>query len=549
MSGTAADARRVVVVGSGHNALVAACYLARDGVDVEVVERDTVLGGAVSTVERFPGYRMDRGSSAHIMFRWTGIAEELDLARFGLTYVDCDPWAFHPVPGAPGGGITFAADLDRTCASIEAVCGTKDADAYRAFVADWSDRNERIFTAFNAPPTGASLGRALWGTGKGTGLSGLELARQFLSPADALLDTLFDSEHLKTALSWLGAQSGPPTSEIATADLVGWNTLLHARPPGRAVGGSGALTAALRARLESDGGRVRLGDGAASIEVRDGRATAVVTDSGDRLAADQVVAGCHVLTTYGLLGDAVPDAEQERVRRTVRVGNGLGMVVRLATDALPVYPDAPKDVNAGLVLAVGSRTALRRAYGDFISGEPPREPAALGMAFSYLDPTIAPTGKHNVTVWGQWHPYALSDGSHWDDIREREGEKLVQALDRVAPGFAGSVEQMYVQTPLDLERELGLLRGNVMHVEMGLDEMFAWRPLPELAGYRGPVDGLYLCGASTHPGGGVFGASGRSAARVALRDATPSRLKTAVGRLRTLRVPTRTGGAGAAADR
>ena len=133
------------------------------------------------------------------------------VARHGLRYVDCDPWAFHPVPGAPGGGITFAADLDRTCASIEAVCGGRDADAYRAFVADWSDRNERIFRAFNAPPTGASLGRALWGTGKGTGLSGLELARQFLTPADALLDSLFDSEHLKTALSWLGAQSGPPT--------------------------------------------------------------------------------------------------------------------------------------------------------------------------------------------------------------------------------------------------------------------------------------------------------------------------------------------------
>lgn len=522
---------RVVVVGSGHNALVAACYLARDGVDVEVVERDEVLGGAVSTVERFPGYPMDRGSSAHIMFRWTGIAEELALDRYGLRYVDCDPWGFHPVPGAPGGGITFSVDLDATCTSIEAVCGSRDADAYRAFVHDWSARNENVFTAFNAPPTGASLGRALWGTGRQTGLPGLELARQFLAPADALLDSLFDSEHLKTALSWLGAQSGPPTSEIATADLVGWNTLLHRRPPGRAVGGSGALTAALRRRLEADGGRVRLGDGAASIEVRSGRATAVVTDSGERLAADAVVAGCHVLTTYDLLGDAIDTAEQERVRRTVRVGNGLGMVVRLGTTALPVYPDAPPEVNAGLVLATSSRVALRRAYGDFLAGEPPREPAALGMAFSYLDPGLAPAGRHNVTVWGQWHPYELAGGQSWDAIREREGEKLVTALDRFAPGFASSVEHMYVQTPLDLERELGLRRGNVMHVEMGLDEMFAWRPLPELAGYRGPVDGLYLCGASTHPGGGVFGASGRSAARVLLGDRRPSAWRRAVTRV------------------
>jgi phytoene dehydrogenase-like protein len=542
----------VVVIGSGHNALVAACYLARAGIDVEVVERDTVLGGAVSTVERFPGYRMDRGSSAHIMIRWTGIVEELDLERHGLRYVDCDPWAFHPVPGAPGGGITFFADLDRTCASIEAVCGSRDADAYRAFVADWSDRNQRIFSSFMAPPTGLSLGRALWGTGKGTGLSGLELARQFLTSGDALLDTLFDSEHLKTALSWLGAQSGPPTSDVATADLVGWNTLLHARPPGRALGGSGMLTTALRRRLEADGGRVRLGDGAAAIEVRNGRATAVRTGSGARLPASAVVAGCHVLTTFSLLGDAVPAVDRERVRRTVRVGNGLGMVVRLGTTALPRYPDAPPEVNAGLVLAVPSRRHLRRAYGDFLAGEAPREPAALGMAFSYLDPGIAPPGRHNVSVWGQWHPYELSGGADWDAIGEREGEKLVSALDRVAPGFAGSVEKMHVQTPLDLERELGLLRGNVMHVEMGLDGMFAWRPLPELAGYRGPVEALYLCGASTHPGGGVFGASGRSAARVLLHDRRPARWRTVASRV-TRRSPSRppspAGGVGAAEDR
>lgn len=539
--GDAADPGRVVVIGSGHNALVGACYLARAGLDVEVVEQDTVLGGAVSTVERFPGYKMDRGSSAHIMIRWTGIVEELELARFGLRYVDCDPWGFHPVPGAPGGGITFAVDLDRTCASIEAVCGARDADAYRGFVDDWADRNERIFTAFGAPPTAGSLGRALWGTGKGTGLSGLELARQFLMPGDALLDSLFDSEHLKTALSWLGAQSGPPTSEVATADLVGWNALLHRRPPGRAVGGSGALTAALRARLESDGGRVRLGDAVTGIETGSGRVSAVRTAGGDRLPANAVLAGCHVLTTYGLLGEAIPAAEQERVRRSVRVGNGLGMVVRLATTDLPHYPDAPDDVNAGLVLAVPSRAALRRAYGDFLAGETPREPAVLGMAFSYLDPSIAPAGRHNVTVWGQWHPYELDGGELWDVIRQREGEKLVAALDRAAPGFASSVSQMHVQTPLDLERELGLLRGNVMHVEMGLDGMFAWRPLPELSGYRGPVDGLYLCGASTHPGGGVFGASGRSAARVLLKDRKPARWRRALTSLRS-------GGADAATD-
>ena len=165
---------KAVVVGAGHNGLVAACYLARAGVDVEVVERDTVIGGAVSTVERWPGYRVDRGSSAHIMVRHTGIIEDLDL---DVTYQDLDPWGFAPFGND---SITFHVDLDKTCTSIEKACGTRDADAYRAFVTDWSARNLKVFDAFQGPPTPARLGRAIWGAGKGTGLSGVELSRQYL---------------------------------------------------------------------------------------------------------------------------------------------------------------------------------------------------------------------------------------------------------------------------------------------------------------------------------------------------------------------------------
>ncbi|HVE64044.1 MAG TPA: NAD(P)/FAD-dependent oxidoreductase [Mycobacteriales bacterium] len=522
--------RDVVVVGAGHNALVAACYLAREGLDVEVVERSDVVGGAVSTVERFPGYLMDRGSSAHIMIRHTGILEELRLAEAGLTYQDLDPWGFAPYGEE---SIYFSVDLDRTCASIEKVCGSQDADAYRAFVDDWADRNERVFSAFQAPPTGANLGRHLWGIGKSTGLSGMELSRQFLTTADQLLDTHFDDERLKTALAWMGAQSGPPTHEVATADLVGWNTLMHRRPPGHPVGGSGQLSVALARRLATYGGVLRLGDGAAQIRTQDGRATGVRTMSGDTIEAGIVVAGCHVLTTVGLVGDdasAGPRWQElaQRARRTVRTGNGIGMVVRLGTTDLPRYTAAdPAQDGAehrAMQLIAPDRVALRRAHGEFSAGLPPTRPAALAMTFSAFDDTIAPPGKHNVTVWGQWHPYELSNGESWDGIREREGQKLVDAVDAVAPGFASSVEHMHVQTPLDLERELGLVRGQVMHVEMALDQMFGWRPLPELAGYRTPLGGLYLTGASTHPGGGVFGASGRSAARIVLADRSPSLL-------------------------
>ncbi len=521
---------RAVVVGAGHNGLVAACYLARDGLDVEVVERDTVLGGAVSTVERFPGYRMDRGSSAHIMVRHTGIVEDLQLEAAGLEYQDLDPWGFAPFGDE---GIHFFVDLDRTCTSIESVCGSRDADAYRAFVEDWSARNLRVFEAFQGAPTMRHLGRTLWGVGRSTGLDGLELSRQFLTSADSLLDEHFDDERLKTALAWMGAQSGPPTHEVATADLVGWNTVMHLRPPGHPKGGSGMLSEALRTRLESYGGRVRLGDGAAALTTSGDRVTGVRTDAGETLTADVVVAGCHVLTTLDLLGDDVPGDLADRARRSIRTGNGIGMVVRLGTSALPQYAAGTDETHRSMQLLAPSRQALRRAHGEYSAGLPPTEPAALAMTFSAFDDTIAPPGKHNVTVWGQWHPYALSNGERWDDIAEREGTKLVDAVDRAAPGFASSVEHMHVQTPLDLERELGLRSGQVMHVEMSFDQMFMWRPMPELAGYRLPgLAGLYLCGASTHPGGGVFGASGRSAARAVLADRSPSLLSRTIEKVR-----------------
>jgi hypothetical protein len=236
---------KAVVVGAGHNGLVAACYLARAGVDVTVLERDAVVGGAVSTVERWPGYRVDRGSSAHVMVRHTGIVEDLAL---DVTYQDLDPWGWTPY-----GDITFHVDLDRTCESIEKACGTRDADAYRAFALDWGQRNAKVFEAFQGPPTPGRLGRAIWGAGKGTGLPGIELARQFLTSGDALLDSLFDDERLKTALAWMGSQSGPPTHEPATADLVGWNTVMHRLAPGHPVGGSGALSVALQRRRTAGG--------------------------------------------------------------------------------------------------------------------------------------------------------------------------------------------------------------------------------------------------------------------------------------------------------
>lgn len=512
--------RDVVIVGAGHNALVAGAYLARAGLDVEIVERDTVVGGAVSTVERFPGVWMDRGSSAHIMIRHTGIIEDLDLASHGLVYQDMDPWGFAPVIGDDGtpSALIFWVDVERTCESIAAVCGPADAAAYRAFVADWRPRNDVVFEFFQQSPTPTHLARAMAGLRKASRSGVAQMSREFLGSADAVLDAYFDDERLKTALAWLAAQSGPPSHEPATADLVGWLTMMHRIAPGHPIGGSGKLSEALASCFTAHGGTLRLGDGAVRISCDAGRVRGITTTSGDHIATGQVLAGCHIGTTAALIADsAAPIAA--RLRHHARTGNGLGMVVRAITDRLPAYPaDDAGLAHRSMALLADSRVELRRNYGEFLAGCAPSNPAVLVMAPSGRDAGLAPEGLHTVTLWGQWHAYELQ-GESWNDIGDREAAKLVAVVDRHAPGFAESVRDLWVQTPIDIEHELGLLHGNVMHLEMTLDQMFSLRPIPQYADYRiGDIGGLYITGASTHPGGGVFGASGRSAARAVLAD-------------------------------
>lgn len=508
-------ARDVVVIGSGHNALIAACYLARAGLDVEVIERDTVIGGAVSTVERFPGIRMDRGSSAHIMIRHTGIIEELELARHGLRYVDMDPWGFVPSrDGAPA--ITFWSDVERTCASIERACGVRDAAAYRRFVADWLPRNRVIFEFFQTAPTLPSLAKAMVALARRSRGRVPGMVRELLGPADAVLERYFQDERLRSALAWMAAQSGPPSHEPATADLLGWLTMLHDRPPGRPAGGSGELTQAMARALTAHGGTLVTGDPAVSVE-QDAAALRVTLGSGRTVIASQVVSGTHAWTTAGLIEQSCPPAAA-RLRTTARAGNGIGMVLRLATSAPPAYLGDDGVAHRAMALLCDDRVELRRCYGEFLAGRAPSNPAALVMCPTVDDPSLAPDGIHTVTVWGQWHAYELRDES-WDAIREREAAKLIDVVERHAPGFRDSIHHTHIQSPVDIETEIGMHRGNVMHLEMTLDQMFSLRPTAIDSAYRvAGAPGLYLTGASTHPGGGVFGASGRSAAKAVLTD-------------------------------
>jgi len=496
--------RDVVVVGGGHNGLVCACYLARAGLDVEVVERDDVVGGAVSTVERWPGVHVDRGSTLHVMVRHTGIVEELELEAVGLDYIDTDPWAVSLHDDA---ALLFSTDLERTWKSIDEVCGRHDADAYANFVERWTPRVQAMLASFHRAPTAVGLARSFWPLGRRVRSAGGELAREFLTSADHVLDSSFHDERLKTALAWWSAQAGPAPHEVGTAPMLATAALMHLRAPGRPRGGSGALTQALVRRLEQLGGVVRAGDGAVRVTDR-----TVVTSSGEQISARAVVSATHVLTTLDLLG-----LHDEAQRARLRVGTGLGMVLRVLTDRLPSYAVSHVDgMHVGMHMLATSREQIRRAHADFIAGDVPADPPVLVMTPTATDDSLAPAERHVVTVWTQWHPRMLRDGS-WDHIRDQQTQLLVDRVERVAPGFSSSVLATHLQTPADLERELDLRGGNVMHLDMTLDAMFALRPLPEWSAYRGPA-GVYLCGASTHPGGGVSGASGRNAAAVVVRD-------------------------------
>ena len=509
----------MAVVGSGHNALVCACYLQRAGHRVTVFERSAQVGGAVCTEELHPGFRYDVGSSAHIMIHATPVVRELELHRFGLLYLEMDPWAYYPSPDGPH--LAFYRDLDRTCASIARV-SPEDADAYRRFVSDWEPLSEAVFAAFQKPPTPLSLVRRLVGV-RGPRKPAVAGLQEIFQSYGDVIERRFRSAPVRAALMWLGAQSGPGPDERASAPFIGWHAVVHRTGAKHPRGGSGMLTQALARRLAADGGVVRTQAEVTSIDIADGRVRGVVLAGGEHVAATRVVSGAHVRTTLlGLVAkEHLGAAVREEVEAT-RVGNGFGMAVRCAAEELPRYLGAPAgaagDAHRGLQLLVRSADSVRRAHAEFLLGQNATEPQVIAMTFSAVDRELAPAGKHVVSLWSQYHPYQLAGQESWDAIREREADRICEQLYRFAPNMRGKLLHRHIQSPLDLERRFGLLRGNVMHLEMSLDQMFAFRPTPSLSRYRTPIAGLYLTGASTHPGGGVFGASGYAAARVMLKD-------------------------------
>ncbi|HKK48180.1 MAG TPA: NAD(P)/FAD-dependent oxidoreductase, partial [Alkalispirochaeta sp.] len=395
----------IVVVGSGHNGLVTAAYLAKWGYKVTVLERRDTIGGAVCTEEMFGGYQMDVGGSAHFLIHHTPIVEDLDLNSYGLEYIPLDP--FMTAPFEDGSDLRFYVDLDRTVESIAQV-NEHDAEAYRAFIKRWQPLNDAVFDLFLKPPTGKSIVstfafRKLHESKKDRN----DMLRQLFQSYGRLIHNTFEDDRVRAALAWWGAQSGPPPTDAASAEFIGWHSLIHRKGPARPRGGSGMLTQALAAYIRDHGGEVIPNQEVDEILVEDGRATGVKTVHGDLFTAKRIVSNAHVWVTFlQLLRNWIPSDIRSRIER-IQVGNGFGMVVRAAVDKLPEYQlshTTPDEMHKGIQLICPSPQYLNDAYADYLRGEPAHDPAIVAMTFSKVDPSLAPANKHTLFLWGQYYP-------------------------------------------------------------------------------------------------------------------------------------------------
>lgn len=499
----------LVVIGAGHNALVAAAYAAKAGYKVGVFERRKLPGGAVSTTEMVPGYRFDLGGSAHILIRLTPIVGELELYKYGLEYLELDP-LFHASDGEQSWFVWR--DVERTAHELEGRF-PGEGEAYRRFMADWLPFSTAVKEVFLSLPSPLELGRKMV-LGSGLGRDWRRRLPQILRPYGEVAAEYFREERVRAPLVWMAAQSGPPPTDPLSAPFLLWHPLYHVGGVARPRGGSGELSQALVRMIEAHGGEVHLATPVEQILIENGKAVGIQA-GGERILGRAVLAGSHVLKTAQMLPEAfVPEGA-----RKVRVGNGFGAILRLALEEKLRYRTHPGDeARTGLGLLIGSELELSRAYGEYLAGEPASKPPLIAMSFSAVDPSLAPPGGEVLWLWAQYYPYRLARGT-WEERAPEVRDNILSSFERWDPDIRGKIVGELMQTPAWLESEFAMPAGNVMHLEMSLDQMFMLRPWLGAANYRWPtVKNLYLCGASTHPGGGIMGASGRNSARVILRD-------------------------------
>jgi phytoene dehydrogenase-like protein len=524
-----AQAYDAIIIGAGHNGLVTACYLARAGWKVLVLERRYLVGGACVTEETFPGFKVSTAAYVNSLFR-KDIVRDLRLQQYGFTVLERNPSSFTPFPD--GRSLLLGPDAALNQREISKF-SARDADNYPRYEAMLERVAEVIEPTVDQPPPNLlrpglrdlwrlfQLGKAFRKLGARLG----EAIEILTGPALTILDRWFEAEQLKATLATdaiigaLAAPSMPGTAYVLFHHVMG-ETNGKRGVWGYVRGGMGGLTQALAAAARDLAVEIRCNTEVSSIRVQGGAVAGVVLANGDEFRAPVIASNADARITFTRLLDPrlLPDEFVEAVGRIDY--RSASLKINIALTELPDFRACPgRDAgpqHRGTIHVCPGMDYIERGFDDAKYGQPSRAPILECTIPSVVDPTVAPPGRHLMSMFVQYAPYDLR-GATWDELRESFADRCCELLNEYAPNFKSAILARQVLTPLDLERTFNLTGGNIFQGAMTMSQLYSFRPVPGYASYRTPLRGLYLCGAAAHPGGGVMGAAGRNAAREMLR--------------------------------
>jgi phytoene dehydrogenase-like protein len=517
----------ILVIGAGHNGLTTAFYLAKAGLRPLVLERRSAVGGAAITEEMAPGYRCPTLAHAIGPLR-PSVVRDMQLTRRGVRFVYPEPQLVALSPD--GRALEFSSDVARTAEAIRPF-STKDAGRYPEFCSTMarlgaflSGLMESTPPSVTAPAIGElwdflKFGRRFRALGQ---KDGYRLLRWSPMAAADLVAEWFETDLLQAAIAArgiFGTAQGPWSAGTGAVLLL--NAAIDPAPGGSSVmikGGPGVLTRAMADAAREAGAEIRTGAAVARVTIRDGRATGLVLEDGTEIHGAAVVSNADPRRTFLDLVDPIEldPGFLSKIRHYRCPGTVAKM--NLALRALPVFQGVGNPAALHGRLQIGPDIDyLERAFDASKYGEISTEPY-LDIAVPTLpDPSLAPEGRHVMSVYMQYAPYKLAAGHDWATERDVLAGHVMRALEQYAAGIEQLVEHRQVITPMDLEKTYGLTGGHIFHGELSLDQLFTMRPILGWAQYRTPIAGLYLCGAGTHPGGGITAGSGQNAAREIIR--------------------------------
>ncbi len=522
------DKYDAIVVGGGHNGLVCAAYLAKAGRKVLVLERRHVLGGASVSEELYPGFTFSVCSYVVSLFR-PHIIRELELAKHGMELIPLE-CSFLPLPD--GDSLCRWADASETRREVSRF-SKKDAELLPEFATAMSKTAHFIKALIDSPaPDPTSLNpkelMKLLRLGNHFKSLGPELmhlnARLMTMSAVDFLDLWFESDTLKAPMSvsgiigtFLGVRS-PGTAYVLLHHYMGEIDGAF-RSWGLSKGGTGGVSLAVASAARSYGAEIRTEAPVDHIRIENGRATGVVLENGDEISAKTVVSGLDPNRTFlKMVGTEHLDDEFSGQIKRYKMRGSSGKV-NLAVDRLPVFTSRPHGSLhlRGDIAIAPSIDYLERAYDEAKYGDFSSRPYLNVVIPSLVDPSVAPPGKHIVSCFVQYAPYAIKEGpEYWPNRREAFGDAVVDTLAEYCPGLKESILFRQVLTPWDLEREFGLTEGNIFHGELSAEQLLFQRPAAGWARYKTPIKDLWMCASGTHPGGGIMGSPGELAAKTML---------------------------------